>query len=832
MVIIGRLSRVCNCKELRRVMTQRSINFSHVNHTAGASMERLHGLIGFSTVSAASGTVDNGSRKMTLAAGLADLVAETSGMDAPGTADKDSRTMTLARDLADLVKDTPNPGDKVPESRIKLKRYLELRVKKRVKENYVDGKFENLMTKVIANPETLQDAYSSVMLNANVDITSESCNVCFRSMAEELSNGTFNIKENTTSISTRREPRETLVLPNLKLTVVQEAIRMTLEVVYRPHFSKISHGSRSGRSHRTALKYITKEFANPDRWFTVDISKKLDVCVLAKLNSLMEEKIDDPSLLEMIQGMFDAEVLNLEFGGFPKGHGLPQEGVLSPILMNIYLDAFDREYYRLLLKYEALNPGLQFNEEGACSKLRTWFKRQMKSSENSNMDEKHSGPRIFCCRFMDELLFAVSGPEDVALDFKTEVLDYLHDYLHLDASSDVEISPGRRNRSLRFLGTLVRRDIKETPAVKAVHKLKEKVKLFTLQKQEAWDRGIVRIGKKSLGHGLRKVKESEIRHLADPDSLLNQISCFRKPGMETDHWYKHLVKVWVQNLNPKVIRNEQLIFSSIVEPALPNELRESFFEFQKCAERYVRSETATTLALLPGSSTPAETVTKIFAPVYGIQKRLFRYGLTTFSGHARAVHLLVLQDDNQIIDWFHGIICRWLRWYSYCDNFVEVEAIIQYQVRKSCIRTLAAKHRIYENDIEKRFDAELSKISPVDELDEGMVASDSSECQPEDDFGSMAYGVSYSGLSLLSLARITSDGRPCNCFIMGCSAAAPAVYTLHVMERQKFPGWKTGFSTCIHPSLNKRRIGLCEKHLKDLYLGQISLQSVDFGSWK
>lgn len=96
----------------------------------------------------------------------------------------------------------------------------------------------------------------------------------------------------------------------------------------------------------------------------------------------------------------------------------------------------------------------------------------------------------------------------------------------------------------------------------------------------------------------------------------------------------------------------------------------------------------------------------------------------------------------------------------------------------------------------------------------------------------LMYGISYSGLCLLSLARIVSSSRRCSCFVMGCVAAAPSVYTLHVMERQKFAGWKTGFTTCIHPSLHGRRIGLCKQHLKDLYLGRISLQSIDFGAWK
>ena len=245
--------------------------------------------------------------------------------------------MTLAENLACLVEESSCVNERKPKSRMELKRSFELRIKKRVKEQYMNQKFQDLMAKVIANPETLQDAYNCIRLNSNVDTSLDYDRTPFESIAEELCSGSFDVNANTFSISTKGARKETLVLPNLKLKVVQEAIRIVLEVVYKPHFSKISHGCRSGRGHSSALKYISKEISRTDWWFTLCINKKLDACILAKLKSIMEDKIEDPSLHAIIWSMFDSQVLNLEFGGFPKGHGLPQEGVLSPILINIYL---------------------------------------------------------------------------------------------------------------------------------------------------------------------------------------------------------------------------------------------------------------------------------------------------------------------------------------------------------------------------------------------------------------------------------------------------------------------------------------------------------------
>lgn len=799
----------CLCKKVQKTLVQSNTcsksdktPVTVVDH--GRASERIQEFADHSIVATAGDDINNGIRKMKLAKNLACLVEESSHVD-----------------------------ERRPKSRMELKRSLELRIKKRVKEQYLNGKFRDLMAKVIATPETLRDAYDCIRLNSNIDIALNDEKTSFDSMAEELCLGRFDVDANTFSISTKGARKEVLVLPNLNLKVIQEAIRIVLEVVYKPHFSKISHGYRSGRGHSTALKYIRKETASSDWWFTLLINKKLDACIFAKLISVMEDKIEDPSLYAIIQSMFHANVLNLEFGGFPKGHGLPQEGVLSPVLMNIYLDLFDREFYRLSMKYEALSPGFRADQKSQ-SKLRSWFRRGVKGNDLGCAGEESFSIRVHSCRFMDEIFFSVAGSEDAALNFKCEVLNYLQKSLHLEVNDQTELLPCQMSQGIRFLGTLIKRNVKESPATKAVHKLKEKVALFGLQKQEAWDSGTVSIGKKWLGHGLKKVKESEIKQLADSRSVLNQISHFRKSGMETDHWYKYLLKMWMQDVKAKAAESEEDILSKYVaEPALPEELRNSFYEFQRHVEKYVSSETASTLALLPnaGSSTDSVIVTEIIAPVIALKKRLLRYGLITRDGYPRTSSLLVLQDNVQIIDWFSGIVRRWLRWYAECDNFNEVKLLISNLVRKSCIRTLAAKYRVHEIEIENRFDTELSSIPSTLEIEQEMV-NETSDTRAFENDEALMYGISYSGLCLLSLARMVSQSRPCNCFVIGCIAPAPSVYTLHVMERQKFPGWKTGFSTCIHPSLNRRRIGLCKQHLKNLYLGHISLQSIDFGAWK
>ncbi|KAK1426828.1 hypothetical protein QVD17_15508 [Tagetes erecta] len=739
--------------------------------------------------------------------------------------------MSLASNLACLVEESSSVDERKPMNRLELKRFLELRIKKRVKDQFKDGKFHDLVEKVISNPYTLQDAYDSIRVNSKVNLASECDNINFDSLAKELASGKFDVNSNIYSISTRGANKEKLVLPNLKMSVIQEAIRIALEVVYRPHFSKISHGCRSGKGESSALKYICKEIVNPDWWFSLVLNKKIDTNILLKLISTMESKIEDPRLYSIIHSMFTAGILNMEFGGFAKGHGLPQEGVLSPILMNIYLDLFDREILNLSMKYEVLDTlkESQCDESRSESKLRSWFRRQMGPTQRN--EGSMTGVRVHCCRLMDEILIVIKGSKEVTLALKSEIETYMQESLYLDIDSQTSISPSNDPRGVKFMGKIIKRTVRESPAVRAVHKLKEKVELFALQKEEAWDEGMVRIGKKVLGHGFKKVKESEIKHLADCNSVLSQVSRFRKPRMETDHWFKVLLKVWMQDTNLKKYDTEEYILSKLItEKALPQDLKDSFYTFQNHAKRYVSSETKSTATLLPESSISSELdyITEVCSPLKAIRLCLQRYGITNREGYPRACHMLVLLDHDHIIDWFHGIVNRWLRWYHLCDNFAEIKLIITETVRKSCIRTLATKYRLHESEIERKFDSDLSRLPTTEDYENNFVNEILESSYDE----GLLYGIPYSGLCLLSLSRIVSESRPCKCFVIGCRAAAPCVYTIHVMQRHKFPVWKTGFSSCIHPSIHRRRIGLCKQHLKDLFIGHISLQSVSFDNWK
>ena len=660
------------------------------------------------------------------------------------------------------------------------------------------------MDLVVTNAATLADAYDIIRVDSNVDFSSPKDDICFMSLANELT-ANFNIEFNTFSIPSKRHGYKPLILPNLKLKIVLEAVRVSLEIVYRPHFSKLSHGCRRERGHLSALNFISRSLSNKIDWFvTLPMDSPADINVVSKLISIMEEKIEDRHLFSFIVDLFHAGALNLSFGCFPKFQGLPQEGVLSSILINIYLNELDQELIRIFMKYECFQQDGQSELRGG-SKLRDWVRRKI-SGANETSSKFHA------CRVLDEVLITSQGTLETACKLGDEVVEFLRTSLFINSHHQAKVLPVNCPNGIQFLGLALKIPEEEKP--RAVHKLRDKVRAFSSMKKEAWETLMLQLGKKWLAHGLKKLKESEIQQLQRSTPTLDSISRYRKEGMKTDHWFKVLLKVWLQDAGDAT--SEVAVLSKLVaEPAMPDDLQQAFHDFMNQAEDYLQVEEKSTIELLSQEGSERKKTVAVEVPARFIRRRLDRYGLIDLKGNPRCVRDLVLQDDGLILLWFAGLVRRWRRWFASGTYLPEVE------VRRSCVRTLAVKHRMAEEEIVRRFGEELDKIFVAGEFAGefagGVAGPREEEC--------------YAGLCLLSLEEtMAAEESTVRCSVMGCTVRSTEIYELRRKESQSFPGWKTGFSPAIFSGLHGRRIAMCKKHVGDLYTGVISLNSVDFGS--
>ena len=255
-----------------------------------------------------------------------------------------------------------------------------------------------------------------------------------------------------------------LGLPSWSDKLVGEVIRLLLEAYYEPQFSGRSHGFRPGRGCHTALSEVAETWTGTTWFIEGDISDCFGSFDHEVMLSILAEKIHDNRFLRLIKQMLQAGYLE-DWEWNATLSGVPQGGVVSPVLSNIYLDRLDKFVETVLMpeytrgKAQGIQPCLLQGKVGSPARPRP--RRPCQGDGNcvrssaacpARIRDDPGYRRLRYIRYADDDLLGFTGPKAEAEEIKSRLAAFLRDDLKLELNEDKTLITHARTGAASFLG--------------------------------------------------------------------------------------------------------------------------------------------------------------------------------------------------------------------------------------------------------------------------------------------------------------------------------------------------------------------------------------------
>jgi len=195
-----------------------------------------------------------------------------------------------------------------------------------------------------------------------------------------------------------------------------------------------------------------------------DIKAYFDNINHHKLAELLSKTIKDKNIIDLYWKLVKAGYIETNSKLIPNHIGVPQGGVLSPILSNIYLHELDvfmehikntyktgkqsPEYNKAITPYR--KAVLKYKADKSKENL-TVLKEKRKILMNTNYTLR-TGVNVHYVRYADDFIVGVLGPKTVAEEIKAKIAEFLKKELLIELNEDKTKVTHVQKDCVKFLG--------------------------------------------------------------------------------------------------------------------------------------------------------------------------------------------------------------------------------------------------------------------------------------------------------------------------------------------------------------------------------------------
>jgi RNA-directed DNA polymerase len=198
----------------------------------------------------------------------------------------------------------------------------------------------------LLTPGALYEAFSRLRKNASAGVDKvtyqdyqKQALANIQGLHERLKTGTYEPQPLRRIYVEKEDGRlRPISIPCLEDKIVQKAAVKLLNAIYETDFLPCSYGSRTGRNPHHALDEVDRiVFRRPISWILeIDISAYFDSIVRKQLMEMIERRVSDSSMLELLRKWIHVGAID-EGRLLESTTGTGQGQVISPFLANVYL---------------------------------------------------------------------------------------------------------------------------------------------------------------------------------------------------------------------------------------------------------------------------------------------------------------------------------------------------------------------------------------------------------------------------------------------------------------------------------------------------------------
>jgi group II intron reverse transcriptase/maturase len=359
----------------------------------------------------------------------------------------------------------------------------------------------------------------------------------FVKASEELRSGTYRFHRSRRIYVDKpgKSTKRPITIPNSMDKIVQEGIRVILNAIYEPvfRFKSFNYGFRPGVSCNEAIQKVKDLAKGSDFALEGDIEGAYNNVQHEKMVETLRERISDNKFLKLIRQLHKSGIMEDDITK-DTTLGIPQGGIASPILFNIYMHNFDMFVERRLKelvqarnsqrervtsnpfsrRYRQIDRKLAqtrnridtIYRQSQLSKVSEVKKsdfasryKEIKKAVRKNKTTKtkiRSSPghlkqiRALYIRYADDWIIFTNMDEETVMDIKKEIAEYLKSELGLTLSEDKTVLTNLHKKYAKFLGFRFKNNQGFAPIIRYQRKMKDRrtgtMKLSTIRQRASW----------------------------------------------------------------------------------------------------------------------------------------------------------------------------------------------------------------------------------------------------------------------------------------------------------------------------------------------------------